>query len=599
MKILLVAINAKYIHSNLAVYSLKAYAEKYACDFKNNENKIEIAEYTINQYPDWILRDIYLKKPDVIGFSCYIWNISMVEEIVENIYKVLPRVHVWFGGPEVSYTAQDFLNKHNHAKGVICGEGEEIFKNVLEAYSDEESTDILLQNIKGISFWNNGKIISNEPEKPIDMSKIPFVYENLSDFENRIIYYESSRGCPFSCSYCLSSIDKQLRFRDIELVKKELKFFIDNRTAQVKFVDRTFNCKREHAMEIWRFIRDNDNGVTNFHFEIAADIMTDEEIALIKTMRPGLIQLEIGVQTTNPTTIQLIDRKMDFAKVSQVVEKLKESDNVHLHLDLIAGLPEEDVLSFENSFNMVYELKPEQLQLGFLKVLHGSKIEEQIRSNEMEFLSRPPYEVLSTKWISYGDVLRLKRVEEVLEIYYNSGQFAASIAELEKYFDTPFEMYDKLGEFYERYGINGEKHSRLQRYEILLDFYKEVIGTEADRKFRIFCQLLTFDLYLRDNIKNRPDFASSREAYKKTITSIYIREEKDRKILPDYVRYSSKQLAKMTHIEVFDFNLEMYLKKGIDKRQDYYILFDYCNRNPLNNGAKVIQVDDRKIDEES
>ena len=481
MKFLLVAINAKYIHSNLAVYSLKAYAQKYAYEYINSGNEIEIVEYTINQYSDWILRDIYMRKPDIIGFSCYIWNISMVEEIVENIHKVLPETHVWFGGPEVSYVAETFLKKHTFAKGVMRGEGEENFRNVLEAYADNNCDKLneKLQGVKGITFRNEKEIISNFDEAPIDMSNIPFVYENLKEFENRIIYYESSRGCPFSCSYCLSSIDKKLRFRNIELVRNELKFFINNKTAQVKFVDRTFNCNREQAMEIWKFIRDNDNGITNFHFEIAADIISDDEIELISTMRPGLIQLEIGVQTTNPHTIQRIDRRMDFDKVAGVVEKLKLANNVHLHLDLIAGLPEEDMESFKNSFNMVYALKPEELQLGFLKVLHGSRMEQQVWDNEIKFQSRPPYEVLSTKWLSYEDILKLKSVEEVLEIYYNSGQFTASMTELEKDFDTPFELYERLGKFYGSFGINGEKHSRIQRYDIL-NFIR-VVGVENKR----------------------------------------------------------------------------------------------------------------------
>lgn len=593
MKFLLVAINAKYIHSNLAVYSLKAYAEKYAQKYVNNGNQIEIAEYTINQYSDWILREIYMRKPDVIGFSCYIWNVSMVEALAENISKVLPEIQMWFGGPEVSFSAESFLANHALAKGVMRGEGEKIFRNVLEAYADNicDTIDERLKVIKGITFRAEKEIIINPDESPIDMSDIPFAYESLVRFENRIIYYESSRGCPFSCSYCLSSIDKKLRFRNIELVKRELKFFIDNNVAQVKFVDRTFNCRKEHAIEIWKFIRDNDNGMTNFHFEIAADIISDEEIKLISTMRPGLIQLEIGVQTTNTDTIKRINRKMDFDKLSVIVKKLKMANNVHLHLDLIAGLPHEGFESFKNSFNMVYALKPQELQLGFLKILHGSKLKQQIADDEIKFQSSPPYEVLSTKWLCYDDILKLKSVEEVLEIYYNSGQFVNSMTELEKYFATSFELYEKLGKFYSSFCISGEKHSRIQRYDILLEFYKKEVGTENNRKFEIFKQLLTFDVYLRDNIKNRPSFAKSQDVYRRTINSIYINEEKQRMLLPDYGEYHSKQLAKMTHIEVFDFDISRYLKNGIDKMQEDYILFDYCNRNPLNYGARVIKIE--------
>lgn len=602
MKVLLVAVNAKYIHSNLAVYSLKAYAEKYGQEFNKPGNEIELAEYTINQYSEWILRDLYMRKPDVIGFSCYIWNISMIEEILENLYKILPDTKVWLGGPEVSYNAESVLSKHKSVKGIMRGEGEETLKCVLDAYAraeedseksrnEEWDVDRYLLETNGITFRYKEKIIENKPQKPVDMSDIPFVYENLNNFENRIIYYESSRGCPFSCSYCLSSIDKTLRFRNIDIVKKELKYFIDKKTAQVKFVDRTFNCKKDHAMEIWKFIKDNDNGITNFHFEIAADIMTDEEMDIIKTMRPGLIQLEIGVQSTNTDTIRLINRKMDFDKVALIVNKLKKPENVHLHLDLIAGLPREDIASFKKSFNMVYGLKPEQLQLGFLKVLHGSAMELQIEENDIKYNSRPPYEVFSTKWISFGDILRLKNVEEVLEIYYNSGQFTASIVELEKYFNNPFEMYEMLGEFYQKFSAGGVKHSRIQRYNLLLGFYRNFViekGKAGQRELEIFIQLLTLDVYLRENIKSRPDFAGKLDLYKKKIIEIYVKEEEERRLLPEYEQYNSKQMANMTHLEVFDFNIEKYIKTGVDDRMETYIIFDYKNRNPLNHDANII-----------
>ncbi len=638
MKILLVAINAKYIHSNLAVYSLKAYAEKCLGEELLEGNEIEIAEYTINRYETEIIQDIYERKPDVLTFSCYIWNIEYVTNVIDDLRKVLPNVPIWLGGPEVSYNATAVLQKYPFVKGIFRGEGEETFTKVVREWIcnkesetaerkvvrtpdfDERdlqdcarepieyypSSDDYLRDIPGITYREcvDGFIHNNEDAAMVDMSTIPFVYNNLNDFQNRIIYYESSRGCPFSCSYCLSSIDKSLRFRDIELVKKELKFFLDNKTAQVKFVDRTFNCKRNHSDEIWRYIKENDNGITNFHFEIAADIMTDEEIEIISDMRPGLIQLEIGVQTTNPDTINLIDRKMDFAKVSEVVEKLKKPRNIHLHLDLIAGLPGEDINSFINSFNMVYGLKPDELQLGFLKVLHGSKIEEQVGKNNMQYSSRPPYEILSTKWISYDDILRLKRVEEVLEIYYNSGQFKYSIAELEKYFDNAFEMYDKLGNYYKNHSPNGESHSRIKRYILLLDFFKEFVYNEncgkaendntevesGNEKFEVFRQLLVMDVYLRDNIKSRPFFASDMSELKKMINNFYINEEKEKKYLFGYERYDSKQLAGLTHIERFDFNIIRYCEDGQYEKKDTFILYDYKNRDSLDYSAKIYEI---------
>lgn len=626
MKFLLVAINAKYIHSNLAVYSLKAYAERYGAHIKeytrnhgaslndgarnhgtcidewtkdyeegsdncakNNEESfknidIEIAEYTINQYTEDIIRDIYERKPDAIGFSCYIWNIEMVNKICEDFKKISPNVDIWVGGPEVSYNVNQVLDEHSVVDYVIYGEGEETFKNIINAYSnyagndktDKDSIRIetdTLKNIKGIAFRNQGEIVITPMQSPVDLSDVPFVYEDMKEFENKIIYYETSRGCPFSCSYCLSSIDKKLRFRDLAIVKKELKFFIDNKTAQVKFVDRTFNCKHDHAMEIWRFIKENDNGITNFHFEIAADLMTEDEIKLISTMRPGLIQLEIGVQSTNGKTLEAINRKTDIKKISKVTEKIRCNRNIHQHLDLIAGLPYENFESFKKSFNEVYAMKPDQLQLGFLKVLHGSAMKEKSQEYDVIYSSMAPYEVLSTHWISYGELLKLKAVETVVEIYYNSFQFDNTIRHLEREFDSAFAMYEKLGIFYKKHSINGEKHSRVSRYNLLLEFIEDEGIDVVSYK-----QLLTLDFYLRENAKTRPDFAKDILAYKKKVRE-WMKSEKIREILPDYEGFDSKQIEKMTHVEVFE-------KDG----NEIYILFDYKNRSPLNKQARIVDI---------
>ena len=360
MKILLAACNAKYIHSNLAVYNLKSCSGEYS-------SRVVVKEYTINQIRDDILKDIYLEQPDVVCFSCYIWNISFVRELVPDLKKILPQVEFWAGGPEVSYDAVEFLKKNPAFFGVMVGEGEETFHELAGYYIERKPET--LSGIRGVAFRDENKgrdIVHTGWRELMDLSKVPFAYSNLTEFKNRIIYYERSRGCPFSCSYCLSSIDKKLRFRDIELVKKELQFFIDNKVPQVKFVDRTFNCKHDHAMEIWRYITENDNGITNFHFEISADLLRAEELALMKTMRPGLIQLEIGVQSTNPQTIKAIRRTMDFEKLKGIVEQIHSFGNIHQHLDLIAGLPYEGYDSFHKSFCDVYALRPEQFQLGFL-----------------------------------------------------------------------------------------------------------------------------------------------------------------------------------------------------------------------------------------
>ena len=343
MKVLLTAINAKYIHSNLAVYSLKAYAEeKMQGTEKENDVRIEIAEYTINQQTDEILMDIYKRKPDMLCLSCYIWNLIYVEEIVREIRKILPDVILWLGGPEVSYDAADVLRRLPEVDGVMMGEGEKTFAELLMHYnkSSRHQTKELAE-IPGITYRRFSDVIQteeigeNEWRPVMNLSDVPFVYHNMKDFENKIIYYESSRGCPFSCSYCLSSVDKCLRFRNLELVKKELQFLIDHKVPQVKFVDRTFNCSHNHAMTIWSYIMDHDNGITNFHFEVSADLLNEEELELMSRMRPGLIQLEIGVQSTNERTIREIRRTIKFSEVERIVNRIRQGGNVHQHLDLI------------------------------------------------------------------------------------------------------------------------------------------------------------------------------------------------------------------------------------------------------------------------
>lgn len=584
MKYLLVAVNAKYIHSNLAVYSLKAYAEKYAQPQALGNVEIEIAEYTINQYGEEILRDIYIRKPDAIGFSCYIWNISMIQDIITDYKKICPDVEIWLGGPEVSYNMEEVLKQNRAIDYIMYGEGEEVFKQVINAYG-ENHLEEALSYIKGLAYRKDTNIKINSPMPLVDLSAIPFVYHHMEDFGNKIIYYETSRGCPYSCSYCLSSVEKKLRFRDINLVKEELKFFIENRTAQVKFVDRTFNCNHKHAMEIWQFIHENDNGITNFHFEIAADIVTDEEIELISTMRQGLIQLEIGVQSVNHETLTTINRKTAIEKIADVTKRIKKGGNIHQHLDLIAGLPFEDYTSFAHSFNSVYAMKPDQLQLGFLKVLHGSEMEQRAEEFGIVYSDKPPYEVLKTKWLSYRDVLCLKMIENVVEIYYNSFQFTNTISCLEAAFDSAFAMFESLGKYYYQKSSNGEKHSRVARYEILLDFIRKYSKKNKKRSGKwtdnlSYEQLLTLDFYLRENAKTRPAFAPDISGYKNVIRNFY-KSEIAREILPDYGDYDSRQLEKMTHMEVFTDSCE----------NPIYVLFDYKNRNLLNKEAKVQIID--------
>ena len=547
MKILLVACNAKYIHSNLAVYDLQAYASDYA-------DHIVLKEYTINQQKDDIMRDIYLEHPDVVCVSCYIWNLSFVKELMADLIKILPGADFWAGGPEVSYDAEKFLTENSEFKGVMVGEGEETFKELAGYYVEKNPQN--LKDMTGICYRDGDQIIHNGWRQIMDLSSIPFIYKDLSEFKNRIIYYESSRGCPFSCSYCLSSIDKKLRFRDTETVKKELQFFIENKVPQVKFVDRTFNCKHDHAMAIWKYINEHDNGVTNFHFEISADLLREEELQEMSTMRPGLIQLEIGVQSTNPDTIKAIHRTMDFEKLKGIVDRIHGFGNIHQHLDLIAGLPYEDYDSFRNSFNDVYALKPQQLQLGFLKVLKGSHMMEMCREYGIVYKTQEPYEVLSTKWLDYDHVLKLKTVENMVEVYYNSGQFQNTLEYLEKFFPDAFSIYERLGSFYMEKGYGDISHTRMRRYEILLEFLEDMPEISVDQ----VKDQMVYDLYLRENLKSRPGFARDQKPFERQVWDFRKREK----------------VAKNAHVEVF--------------ADGTVLLFNYADRDPLTNNAHVTDV---------
>ena len=542
MKILLAACNAKYIHSNPAVYDLKAYAAAY-------KDSVQIKEFTINQPKDEIMKEIYRSGADVVCFSCYIWNISFVRELIRDLKKILPDTAFWAGGPEVSFHAKDFLEDMPQVTGIMKGEGEETFLALAGYYLEGKGR---LEEISGIVFRKENEIVDNGFREPVDLDRIPFIYENPENFENRIIYYESSRGCPFSCSYCLSSIDRKLRFRSLSLVKKELQFFLDHRVPQVKFVDRTFNCRHEHAMEIWKYILEHDNGVTNFHFEVSADLFREDELELIGRMRPGLIQLEIGVQSANPETLEAVHRKTDLEKLRRNVEKIRSFHSVHQHLDLIAGLPCEDYESFRRSFDFVYSMKPDQLQLGFLKVLKGSLMEEKAREYGITCKSLEPYEVLSTRWISYEEILKLKTVESMVEVYYNSGQFQYTLNWLTGFWEDAFSFYEDLGRFYERKGYEELSHSRIRRYEILLEFLHEkpeISVAEAAGR-------MVYDLYLRENLKKRPLFAADQKPYEKAVWS-YRKEH---------------QVPKTAHIEVFS--------------DGTAVLFDYDRRDPLSHNAR-------------
>lgn len=567
MKILLVAINAKYIHSNPAIFSLKSCAGKYA-------SYVDLAEFTINQPPYFILQEIYKRHPDVIAFSCYIWNRNMMDAIIPDLHKILPDTEIWAGGPEVSYNAEEIISRW-HLRGVMSGPGEGSFSYLVSAYMDgtNDNLPVIMDS-------------SNSPVLLLD--EIPFWYQDLpdqsmKDFKHRIIYYESSRGCPFSCSYCLSSIDKTMDFRSIPRVCQELDFFLDKKVPQVKFVDRTFNCKKDHALPILQYILDHDNGITNFHFEIAADLLDEDYFTVLRKMRPGAVQLEIGVQSTNPNTIAAIDRRMDFSKVVSTVCQISSWNNIHIHLDLIAGLPFENLVSFQSSFNDVYALCPKQLQLGFLKVLKGSNMELRAPQYELLSSSLPPYEVLSTKWLSYDDIRHLKQVEEVLEIYYNSGQFTHSLHFLCSYFNTPYDLYASLASWYESHGLFGIQSSRVRKYEILLDFGVAQITTHSsdlNRKCSLLKEYIAYDLYLREHMKNRPAFLLPSDQWKDNVHDLLHNEAITHRLFPELSDYNYRELTKLLHVEIFNHIFE----------HPAAILFHYEKRDPLTNNCCIQKI---------
>ena len=562
---LLVAINSKYIHSNLAVYCLKA-ATAYS-------DKVYIREFTINNQLEDILKNIYLEKPDVIGISCYIWNINYVKELLPELNKLLPGVKIWLGGPEVSYNTEEYAGRYENVAGVIKGEGEAVFKELMDCYMEGREKDI--PSIPGITTVSDRKIIDNPCTLVYDMSDSVMPYYAAGykedDYKNKIIYYESSRGCPFSCSYCLSSVDKHLRFRNTELVLTDLKVFLDNKVALVKFVDRTFNCNREHSRKILRFIRDNDNGITSFHFEIAADILEEEDIRIMNSLRPGLIQLEIGVQSTNQDTIKAIHRVMNLDKLRNNVAAIRKCRNIHMHLDLIAGLPYEDINSFRKSFNDIYDMKPDNLQLGFLKLLHGSLMREEKDKYGIVARDIPPYEVLYTKYLSYDDILKLKQVEKVLDMYYNSNMFVLSVRYLSGSFDDSFAMYELLSECFERRYSDGSLPSRNGKFELLYDFAGDYLN---EHDMMVFGEMLRFDMYLRDNVKSLPEcFAFNKDES--------LRAKK----------YSGEhKLTKAEHIEIFKINPVEYRDNGNVVCGDTVIYFDYLIRDYDNNATiKILE----------
>ena len=645
MRFLLCGINAKYIHSNLAIFSLKAYADRK----KIPGAEIILKEYTINNYVEDILQDLYEEKADIVIFSCYIWNISFVRELAVELKKVSPNVKIWAGGPEVSYAANKFLMENPAFDLIMQGEGEEVFSELIqlelearghlkdikdenkkvlsETVGDRQSIESKqsiedryfkekdnanltndidmskLPKLQGIAVRdfseksalentesnidNKTKIINTGFATLMDMDTIPFVYEDFHLFEHKILYYETSRGCPFRCSYCLSSVDKTVRFRSLPIVKKELDSFLEAKVPQVKFVDRTFNCNRQRAIDIWSYLVEHDNGITNFHFEISSDLLGEEELELFAKMRPGLIQLEIGVQSTNGETVDAIHRHMDLEKLFHYVDRVHALGNIHQHLDLIAGLPYENYERFGISFDDLYAHEPDQLQLGFLKVLKGTVMEEEVKKYNILYRNQPPYEVLGTKWLSYDEIILLKGVEELVELYYNSGQYTLTLKYAVPFFESPFRFYEMFSAWYRGKGYHKLNHNRLEKYNILREFLREHMD---ENEWNTLDEIMLYDMYLRENVKGRPAWAKDTAQYKKEWKALY--REQGEKLFPEDVQagiYDSKKAANQSHIEVFEIDIKKFEQSGQVEKKQVFCLFDYSRRNPLNRAARTVE----------
>lgn len=560
MKYLLVGINAKYIHSNLALYSLRAYAKKYS------SIEPSIKEYTINMPISEIVQGIYEENPDFIGISTYIWNVDMVMQVVRDLRLLLPHSIIYLGGPEVSFESEAVLASNPSLNGIMVGEGEQTFLELIQYYESNGSlvsTD--LANIPGLCFRNptTGEITTTSPRATIDLSTLPFAYSDLSEFENKIIYYETSRGCPFGCSYCLSSVDKSLRFRSMDLVKEEFLFFLNHKVPQVKLVDRTFNIDHKRSLDMLRFLKENDNGITNFHFEIAGDILTDEEIDIINSLRPGLIQLEIGVQSTNCHTLEAINRHTQLEKLQYNVAKLLKGGKVHIHLDLIAGLPYEDLDSFKASFNDVYSMNGHELQLGFLKVLKGAPINSMVEDQNIKHSGYAPYEVLSTKYLSYSDICELKRVEEMLEIYHNSCQFTHSEQFALSREDTAYDFYLGLADYYKEKGQLVIQCKRAVRYELFLNYATQKYEL-SEEEIQTLRYLLTLDYYSREKAKARPSFAPSIDKQKSEIREIMDQLLKDTPSGNFHIEPTVSSSDSTTSYMIFDYSKKSPITGNVD-----------------------------------
>ncbi len=560
MNILLTSLNSKYIHTNLAL----RYLYETAKDF---QDKIQIKEFTINHEEDYIFSEIVREQYDIICLSCYIWNITQILYLTSNIRKVNKDVIIILGGQEVSFDSEHIIEENPQIDYIIRGEGEKTFIELMHFLTEGEGK---IEAIKGITYQRDNKIISNEERELIqDLDEVSFPYGHYFPYENRIIYYETSRGCPYHCSYCMSSVIRGVRYFSLERVKKDLSFFLKNHVPQVKFVDRTFNANQKRCMAIMQYICENDNGKTNFHFEMNGDQIDEAMLSFLKTVRKGLFQFEIGVQTTNPKTIEAINRKTDFDKIKYNVKKLNQYGNIHLHLDLIAGLPYEDYNRFLKSFNDVYDTQPHNLQLGFLKLLKGAKIREEADQHGYIFRAQEPYEILSNQYLSHHDLIRLKRIEEMLDKFYNRPGFQTTLKYMiTNYYEQPSDFYEDLAEYWHANGYQHEAHNKKALYELLKAFCIKKNASEE-----LLDELLLYDKMLISQQGQMPHGSAD---FTKSIHNILHHQEFRTNFIPSYEHLKVKEIKKKISFQIFQYNVYQYAVNGDNlNRLKNLCIFDY------------------------
>ncbi|WP_170006773.1 B12-binding domain-containing radical SAM protein [Bacillus fonticola] len=568
MKVVLSSLNAKYIHTNLAIRYLKAYAAP--------TYEVELAEYTMKDPVMSIVADIMLKKPDVVGFSCYIWNIEETILVGEMIKKVSPSTKIIFGGPEVTYDVEEWMTRlHTYVDFIVFGEGEKTFLHLLEALDGHRS----IAEVKGIVRWQNDQPRIHFPQEKIDLKDIPspFRFEgDFSQYPSRITYIETSRGCPFQCQFCLSSIEVGVRYFDREAIKEEIRFLMSHGAKTIKFVDRTFNISRRYAMDMFQFLIDEHVPGTVFQFEITGDIMRPEVIEFLNERAPvGLFRFEIGVQSTNDATNELVKRKQNFEKLTRTVQMVKSGGKIVQHLDLIAGLPDEDAASFRNTFNDVFALRPEELQLGFLKLLRGTGLRIQAEQYEYEYMSRAPYEMLQNRVLSFEDVIRIKQVEDVLEKYWNDHRMDRTVEYLvDHVFSSPYDFFQEFGSYWDVRGWSRIGHQLEDLFRRLYAF----LSAKGIEDLAFVEGLMKMDyLFLQKHRPRKPWWEKERSKdEQKALTSSVIGNPQ----LLNAVGLTEKELFKHTIIEVLPDDYDTYAKTGARVRQPQLLIVNYKDRLP-------------------